>query len=322
LKPACWIGGVVENIQKGSADLVLDGKWLQLAGVKGPLVLKTVYFADLETSFPVDSLAEIQSIKVKNSVFITATAYQHKVVITKEMRFGKNPLPPRNSTSSAALNLLLLPGYCANVNPWTRKQNNFHNGFYPVDKGNHANDHYTNKILAQVENQNMESFGVIGHSQGGMVALHMHNFYWTGLANANGPRLIQTVGTPFQGSTAAGSAAKLGEIFGIGCGSNTDLSRDGAVNWLAGISNEARQDVHFYTTTYQQGNFFGDWCSLPMNLILQWPNDGVVELVWAKLPGGVSMGNKEKWCHTTDMGYAPQYDDTGRNAEMNQNAAR
>lgn len=36
---------------------------------------------------------------------------------------------------------------------------------------------------------------------------------------------------------------------------NTDLfSRDGAANWLQGISMETRKHVHFYTATYQQGN--------------------------------------------------------------------
>jgi hypothetical protein len=39
-------------------------------------------------------------------------------------------------------------------------------------------------------------------------------------------RLIQSVASPYQGNTAAGSTANLGNIFGIGCGSNTDLRFD------------------------------------------------------------------------------------------------
>lgn len=31
----------------------------------------------------------------------------------------------------------------------------------------------------------MTHFGVIGHSQGGMVATHMHNYFFTGLESAN-----------------------------------------------------------------------------------------------------------------------------------------
>lgn len=30
-----------------------------------------------------------------------------------------------------------------------------------------------------------------------------------------------------------------------------------------------------------------------MNLILEWPNDGVTELKYAPLPGAVNMGNKQ-----------------------------
>lgn len=99
-------------------------------------------------------------------------------------------------------------------------------------------------------------------------------------------------------------------------------SRDGAVNWISGISSATRAKIHYFTTTYQQGNFFGDYCSLPMNLVLQWPNDGITELEYAQLPGANNGGNTEKWCHSTDMGYPAQTSDHGRNAEMNSKAAR
>lgn len=324
LAPACWIGGIIESTQDGSADLVLDIQWLQKAGVSLPLVLKNVYIADLDTSFPIDSIEKESFIKVAQIgqirvPFRAASSIQ----ITDEMLFGVNPLPPVNASAvKSSHDLLLLPGYCADVNPWTRDASKFTGGFFPLDFGNHANDAYAKKILAQVEKNGMGSYGIIGHSQGGMVGLHIHNYYWSGTSQAKGNRLLQSVGTPYQGSTAAGSAANLGSIFGIGCGSNVDLSRDGAVNWLAGISAASRKSVHYYTTTYQQGNFFGDWCSFPMNLVLQWPNDGVVELSYAQLSGAMNMGNKEKSCHTTDMTYTPQYDDSTRNAEMNKNAAR
>jgi len=176
---------------------------------------------------------------------------------------------------------------------------------------------------AKAEQQKMVSFGVIGHSQGGMVALHLQNYYWSGMDRASqSGRLIQSIGTPYQGSTAAGSAANLGSVFGVGCGSNVDLSLDGAKNWLAGISSSARSHVHFYTSTYQQGNFFGDWCSLPMNLILQWPNDGVTELQYAPLPGGKNEGNTQKYCHSVDMTYPPLTQNPSVNKDLNRLAAR
>lgn len=59
-----------------------------------------------------------------------------------------------------------------------------------------------------------------------------------------------------------------------------------------------------------------------MNLILQWPNDGITEEAYATLPGGNYLGNTKKWCHTVDMGYPPQYDEEERNVLMNSLAAR
>eukprot|EP01126_Amoeba_proteus_P053044 TRINITY_DN6448_c0_g1_i8.p1 TRINITY_DN6448_c0_g1~~TRINITY_DN6448_c0_g1_i8.p1 ORF type:complete len:411 (-),score=74.58 TRINITY_DN6448_c0_g1_i8:152-1384(-) len=322
-KPACWIGGLI-SLEDSQASLELNLKWLQLAGVSGPLNLSNVYLADMVTSFPITKIDG--PIVVENSELLSPPVVwpqSQKMEITNDMLYGKNPLHPINQSDIPETpNLVLLPGYCTDVNPFARNPGDFSNGFFPVDKGNYGNHEYTTKILAQVESNKLNSFGVIGHSQGGLVALHMHNFFWSGLESATGGLLIQTLGTPYLGSSAAGSAANLGEIFGIGCGSNSDLSRDGAANWLSGISAASRADVSYYTTTYKQGNLLGDWCSLPMNLILEWPNDGVTELEFSSLPGGVNKGNKEKWCHSTDMGYPAQYDDHSRNVEMNSAAAR
>jgi hypothetical protein len=155
-----------------------------------------------------------------------------------------------------------------------------------------------------------------------MVGLHLLNYFETGLDDATGTRLLQSVGTPYRGCSAAGSAANLGKLFGVGCGSNTDLSTDGAKLWLAGISSAAKQEVHYYTTTYEQGKFFGDWCNIAMNAVLEWPNDGTTELENAQLDGATYMGNTEKQCHTDDMAYPAQYHDATRNAKMNADAAR
>jgi len=273
----------------------------------------------METSFPVSRATFDIPVRASKRLNFTLRAQDIGMAITNQMRFGVNPIPRRNKTAASAT-LVALPGYCANNNPWSRSSSDFTDARYPVVSGNFGNDAYAQRIMGHISD--LDSFSFVGHSQGGMVGLHLFNFYFSTLDHATGARLIQSVGTPWQGSTAAGGAADLGDIFGIGCGSNSDLSRDGAVVWLAGISMEARAHVYYYTTTYVQGSFFGDYCSLPMNLILQWPNDGVTELVYARLVGGHNMGNKEKWCHTTNMGYPAQYDDNARNREMNAAAAR
>jgi len=135
-------------------------------------------------------------------------------------------------------------------------------------------------------------------------------------------RAIQSIGSPYEGCTAAGSAANLGDIFGVGCGTNFDLSVDGARLWEPSITTDTRSDIFYYTTTYELGTWFGDSCSMAMNMILQWPNDGTAELEYTDIRGGKNMGNTEKQCHTTDMNYPAQYYDNKRNKQMNSNAAR
>jgi len=218
---------------------------------------------------------------------------------------------------------VLLPGYCAASNPWARNKGDFTNAYFFDELNlNVPNDQYAKRVIQFAEREGLKSFGLIGHSQGGKVSLHIHNFYFSGLEEATGARPIQAVGTPWQGSTAAGDYADLGNIFGVGCGKNVDLSRDGAANWLAGISTDSRKDVFYFTTTYKRGNLMGDYCSMAMNLVLQWPNDAITELKYAQLAGANNLGNKDKWCHTTEMAYPAQYDDHDRNKDMNANAAR
>jgi len=303
-------------------SLELDTKWLQRAGVRGPLTLKNVYLADMDTSFPVASYGEM-GVANSNLGSLRLSPELVNMEITREMRVGVNPLPKMNTTRSAAApSLFLLPGYCAAVNPWAHRSGDFTNAQYFVDKGNYGHDEYSLKALNFITSHSSDSYSLIGHSQGGFVALHIYNFYFSGLENAQGSRLIQTIGTPWQGCSIAGDAAALGKLFGVGCGANNDLTRDGAANWLTGISLESRTHVHSYTTTYKQGNFFGDYCNLAVNLILQWPNDGTTELTYGKLPGGFYEGNTEKQCHVSGMAYPAQTDDAARNSVMNLAAAR
>jgi len=324
--PVAWLGGLV-TVEGGLVTLELDHAWLQRAGVTGELFLRNTYVADTYTAFPVATFAE--DMKVDRSALLLTRAKgfdgvpKTQLPITKVMREGFNPLKNRTGAVPGKKGIVLVPGYCAAVNPWKRNAADFTDAYFFDEANlNVPNEVYAQKVMAFVERHGLESFGVIGHSQGGKIAAHMHNYYFSGLEAAQGARLIQAVGTPWQGSTAAGDSADLGKVLGIGCGANSDLTRDGAANWLAGISTDNRKDIFYFTTTYKQGNLFGDYCSMAMNMVLQWPNDAVTELKFAELKGGNKMGNKEKWCHTTDLAYPAQYDDHARNKDMSQNAAR
>ena len=104
---------------------------------------------------------------------------------------------------------------------------------------------------------------------------------------------------------------------GIGCGSNWDLTYDGAALWLAGIPQWARDDVYYWTTSYTDLWWRYDYCNIASDLILSDPEDGVVEQWAAQLSGAHNMGHKTGWCHTTGMRDPAQYQDHTRNAEIN-----
>jgi len=57
-------------------------------------------------------------------------------------------------------------------------------------------------------------------------------------------------------------------------------------------------------------------------MMLKWPNDGTCEEAHSDLKGGNDLGNKESWCHTTEMKYTAQYYDHDRNKQMNSLSAR
>jgi len=175
-------------------------------------------------------------------------------------------------------------------------------------------------LLAFAESQQMTHFSLVGHSQGGLVILHIHNYFFSGVECAQNGRLLQSVGTPYKGNSGAGAAADLIKLFGVSCGSNDDLTKNGATLWLKDIAMEHRNHVHYYRTRYPDG--FLQYCNLATQLVLSKPNDGLAEEGLSVLDGGVNMGIKDKWCHSVSMKYSPQCLDRDRNMDMNKNAAR
>src|SRR5690606_35187490 len=141
---------------------------------------------------------------------------------------------------------------------------------------NRTHDQFAQRIRTFGSTWN--SFGTVAHSQGGAASLHLYAYYWSGLDNATGARLIQSVGTPYQGTNLAGVLASLGSLFGVGCGTNSNLTYSGASSWLAGIPNSARGKVNYYTTAFRTTNWYtNDYCNFASDLVLSDPEDGTVE---------------------------------------------
>ena len=169
----------------------------------------------------------------------------------------------------------------------------------------------------------LPSFGIVAHSQGGAASLHLYTYYWSGLDYATGgTRLIQSVGTPYQGTALAGNLALLGQIFGAGCGSNSNMTYSGAATWLSDIPSWARAKVFYHTTSFTDVWYRYDYCQLATDPFLSDPDDGVVERTYAQLTGANNLGHKTGWCHTSGMRDPSQTTDSSRNTNMNANAAR
>jgi hypothetical protein len=214
---------------------------------------------------------------------------------------------------------MLIHGYCSGSNPWPASQ--FTNAVVFNDLNqNRTHDQFAN--LIRNFGASLPSFGAVAHSQGGAASLHLYTYYWSGLDNATGARLIQSVGTPYQGTALAGNLALLGQIFGVGCGSNANLTYSGAAAWLAGIPTWARAKVYYSTTSFTDVWWRYDYCNLATDPFLSDPEDGVVERAYGQLSGANNRGHKTGWCHTSGMRDPAQTSDSSRNAEMNTNAAR
>merc|ERR1712188_340109 len=97
--------------------------------------------------------------------------------------------------------LMLVHGYCAAETPYSVED--FSDSLVFQDFGKNRNcDEFAQQVMDF--GHEVDSFGIIAHSQGGLASLHLHAFYWSELENANGNRLIQSLASPYQGVPLAG----------------------------------------------------------------------------------------------------------------------
>ena len=216
--------------------------------------------------------------------------------------------------------LVLSHGYCADENPWPLAQ--FAGDAWPYEnlETSLSNDAFAVDLATRAAQ--FKSYGVVGHSQGGCAALHLYTFYWSGLDWAGPGRLMQCVGAPLEGTPLAGNLAALGAALGIQCGSNYDITPDGAAVWLAGIPTAARAKLHTYTTTFRNVPIVYDYCNIVTDLFLSNPEDGVVEHAAGHIVGAQDMGLTVGWCHVSGMRDPAQTGDASRNAVLNAQGAR
>jgi pimeloyl-ACP methyl ester carboxylesterase len=240
-------------------------------------------------------------------------------------------------TAAAAItpsDVMLVHGYCASYNPFESSGHSWNQAKVFGDyKQNLPTDEFARRVATFGESKGLSQFAVIGHSQGGLVGVHLLSSYWSGLdvsrvrgvrsnvtamASGNG-RLVQSVGSPYSGCSGAGTGANLIALFGVACGANSDLTPEGAALWLATVSEAASSNLYRYQTiSATTKGWTTNWCNFATYMVLDAPNDGTTELsrtTLGALPSN-DMGNTLKQCHTTEMSYMVQTDDVTRNAEM------
>ena len=308
--PVAWIGGMVFP-ENGRISLGLDARWIGMSQTQAPFEIRNLRVEDADSHVKLAGI-DRNLLEIND---LPESAGRVETRIDEEMLMGPRPA----TANRAGSRLLLVHGYCSG-NVWSSETDHFTNESVFTDLNqNRSHDQFAQLIAAF--GSSYSSYGIVAHSQGGAASLHLYTYYWSGLDYAGSGRLIQSVGTPYQGTSLAGNLAALGSVFGVGCGSNNDLSYGGASSWLSGIPTWARNAVNYYTTSFDDRWWAYDYCNIATDLLLSDPDDGVVEKSKGQLSGGVNRGHKEDWCHTSGMRDPAQTKDGGRNNTMNANAA-
>ncbi len=308
-----WLGGMVTP-RDGVLSLGFDERWIAMTAAKAPYEIRNLRIEDPDHFVTVAS-AERLSLEVPT---LRTLAKPSAIVIDERMTMGPRPATTE-VTRGVGTRLLLVHGYCSG-GVWPASQFTTDSTFLDVNQ-NRTHDQFAQRIRTFGATWN--SFGTVSHSQGGMASLHLYAYYWSGLDNATGSRLMQSVGTPYKGTNLSGILATLGSWFGVACGSNSNMTYSGASSWLAGIPTASRAKVNYYTTSFKFTNWYtNDYCQFATDLVLSDPEDGTTEQVNGQLSGGVNRGHTTGQCHTANMRDPAQYLDASRNATMNSNAAR
>lgn len=323
---AAWIS-TIGAITNGKIKLEIDDRWLTMAKVQAPFELRNIRIEDTAYFIPMLEIGSLP-LQLPGNTSVLNTSFD--LSINESMLKGVRPIIPisldqlsgkdGDTVKSSGGKLMLVHGYCSS-DVWGPVQGQFSNSVKFSDF-NQNRSHDTFARMIDTFGNNFESFGIVAHSQGGAAALHLYTYYWSGLDFAGNGRLIQSMGTPYRGTPLAGNLAALGNIFGVGCGYNSNLTTSGASSWLAGIPSWARSKVNYYTTSFKDKWWRYDYCSLATDLFLSDPEDGVVERSRGQLSGAINRGHRTGQCHTTGMRDMAQTRDSGRNSTMSSNAAR
>lgn len=339
-KPLAWIGGMtqptLDRAGRLALSLVLDTRWLALAGASGAdFLLRNVRIQDADTFIPIHRAGELSFTAPELTKGVAGPA----AVTTDESLYvgkGDRTITVADTAGGDAVKggftntgIFLVHGWCSGITwPFSHfgrpgRVGGTEEFFDPSASRSH--DAFAREIRDQGAARFIDSFTVVAHSQGGAAATHLRSFYTSLLDLSNAPRRIQTMGTPYNGSTlmdfylATGPLGWIiGSIFG-GCGPSFDLSTLGSALWRSSLPSWSRGDVYYYRTGYRRPRTYWErlqfwrWrCNFASFVIPGW-DDGVVADWQGTLSGAHDMGITESECHTSGMNHAAQTANFGRN---------
>ncbi len=311
-----WLS-TIATVENGMINLQLDDRWLMAKNVSAPFELRNIRIEDTEHYI---SVLDVKSMPLMLPAVSAEAKSAYDGGLYESMLKGDKPAALQNNQKAAGGKLMLVHGYCSG-DAWGPVKYQFSNSVKFTDfNQNRSHDAFARLIDSYGDN--FPSFGVVAHSQGGAAALHLYTYYWSGMDNAGSGRLIQSVGTPYQGTPLAGNLAALGNVFGVGCGYNSNLTVSGGGSWLSGIPTWARSKVNYYTTSFSTKWWRNDYCNIVSDLVLSDPEDGTTEKSRGQVSGAVNRGHKTGQCHTEGMRDMAQTRDSSRNYSMSSNAAR
>eukprot|EP00286_Rhodomonas_abbreviata_P019719 CAMPEP_0181309834 /NCGR_PEP_ID=MMETSP1101-20121128/12238_1 /TAXON_ID=46948 /ORGANISM="Rhodomonas abbreviata, Strain Caron Lab Isolate" /LENGTH=606 /DNA_ID=CAMNT_0023416371 /DNA_START=136 /DNA_END=1956 /DNA_ORIENTATION=+ len=304
-----------------TADLRMNAKWLSHRGhdAKSAYSLRDFQLSDTAGAYITIAAAS----SVHASAPHTLSLPKAPGSVTDDMREYSSARPSPKTNARKMLQFLphqklLLHGHCSGGTwePGLNRGDFTYASAYANHHQSRSNDAFAQEVIAWSETivGPDGGCGIIAHSQGGMVAAHIKTYYSSCLdrASVGNSRIIQSVGTPYQGTPLA-SLAIFGDLFGYECELVHDLTLSGASAWLGGIPNSVRSQVWYGTTQgVGGGGGFGglfpsdNSCDIRTDLLLGDPEDGVVEKERAILPGANYIGHGNAHCHNSGMKYPPQ----------------
>lgn len=342
-QPIAWIGGMTQpredRFGQLGLPLVFDARWLALKESRGSdFTLRNLRIQDPDTFVPFLKLAELpftvrQMPRVANEASRNVSQDESLYVGRGDRTITVDDqleAPTRGGTSDTGI--FLVHGYCSG-NVWPIGGHFNEPGlvgetetFTDFDRSR-SHDRFAREIRDQGANRFIDSFSVVAHSQGGAAAVHLRAYYLSLLDASTAPRRIQSVGTPYGGSTLMDlyiATGPLGWLIGslFTCLPQPSLSTVTSALWRATLPSSARRDVWYYRSGHRRpSNFFQRlqfwrWrCNLASFVIPGW-DDGIVSTSQGVLSSGRDMGVTSSECHT-DMNHGPQTLNQGRNVIMN-----